>query len=225
MPLRAPILTEIAPKTWLLHEPGLGDAYVLAGTQRSLCIDTGTGMPHLAEVAGRLSFLPGDTVWLEPGSLNGEKLWEGTCFSLGGRDVRVIYTPVTGPDCVSLVDSRSGIVFCGGAVTTHLDLREHTVSTALVGLMNLYRCKREYRRIWASVPARTERLYFTSEAISRLEDEITVLRKILTPGYRHTMCANSEQTAYLQVGDVTVYYRLDRLYEPGEPAVPYPVGL
>ena len=54
MPIRKPILTEIAAKTYLINEFGLDVMFLLKGRDRALVIDTGTGYFQLRETVEAL---------------------------------------------------------------------------------------------------------------------------------------------------------------------------
>jgi hydroxyacylglutathione hydrolase len=58
MPIENPIITEIAKNTFLINEFGMNTMFLLNGTQRSLLIDTGTGVCDLKKIAKSLTNLP-----------------------------------------------------------------------------------------------------------------------------------------------------------------------
>ena len=43
MPIQKPIVSEIAPKTYVINEFGLDAMFLIEGSQRALVLDTGSG--------------------------------------------------------------------------------------------------------------------------------------------------------------------------------------
>lgn len=62
MGIKQPIITEIAPKTYLINEFGLNVMYLLAGSERALLIDTGSGYCDLNSIVRKLTDKPFDVV-------------------------------------------------------------------------------------------------------------------------------------------------------------------
>lgn len=60
MGIRHPIITEIAKDTFMINEFGIGDMYVLRGSERSLLIDCGSGYCDLKAIVERLTDKPYD---------------------------------------------------------------------------------------------------------------------------------------------------------------------
>jgi glyoxylase-like metal-dependent hydrolase (beta-lactamase superfamily II) len=62
MPIHAPIVTEIAHKTYLINEFGLDACFVLVGSEKALLIDTGSGYCELPALVRSLTDLPFEVV-------------------------------------------------------------------------------------------------------------------------------------------------------------------
>lgn len=58
MAVRDPIVTEIAKDTFIINEFGMNAMFLLNGTERSLLIDTGTGVCDLKKIVRSLTNLP-----------------------------------------------------------------------------------------------------------------------------------------------------------------------
>ena len=76
MPIRKPIVTEIAAKTYLINEFGLNVMYLLVGQRRALVIDTGSGYCDLKALVESLTDKPYDVA-----------LTHGHVDHAGGADV------------------------------------------------------------------------------------------------------------------------------------------
>ena len=60
MGLKAPLISEIAPDTWLVNEFGLNNMYILKGSERSLVIDCGSGFCDFRSIVESLVDNPYD---------------------------------------------------------------------------------------------------------------------------------------------------------------------
>ena len=62
MGIRHPIISEIAPETYLINEFGLCNHYLLVGSERALLIDCGMGYYDLLDTIASLTDKPYDVV-------------------------------------------------------------------------------------------------------------------------------------------------------------------
>lgn len=129
---------------WRIEENGVR-AFLLAGTEKALLIDTGFGTGNIKEFAQQITDLPillvnthadrdhigcndlFDTAYMHPaeydrygqsgnGNLSVKPLWEGDRIDLGGRVLEVILIPGHTPGSIALLDAERRILFSGDSV-------------------------------------------------------------------------------------------------------------
>lgn len=139
-------IVEISKGFWRFEENGVR-AFLIAGTEKAMLVDTGFGTGDIREVVTSLTDLPlqlvnthtdrdhigcnglFDEAWMHPAEydryhqkdgpkLTARPLWEGDEIQLGGRTFEVVLIPGHTPGSIALLDAAHRLLIGGDSVQT-----------------------------------------------------------------------------------------------------------
>ena len=139
-------IVEISKGFWRIEENGVR-AFLIAGTEKAMLVDTGFGTGDIRQVVTSLTALPLQLVnthadrdhigcnglfaeaWMHPAEfdryhqkdgpkLTARPLWEGDEITLGGRTFEVVLIPGHTPGSIALLDAAHRLLIGGDSVQT-----------------------------------------------------------------------------------------------------------
>ena len=139
-------VVEISEGFWRIEENGVR-AFLVAGSEKAMLVDSGFGTGNIREVAESLTPLPlqlvnthadrdhigcnglFDEAWMHPAEydryhqkdgpkLTAKPLWEGDRIALGGRTFEVVLIPGHTPGSIALLDALNRILIGGDSIQT-----------------------------------------------------------------------------------------------------------
>lgn len=156
-----------------------------------------------------------------------QELYEGLEFDLGGRCIKVIYTPGHTMGSCSFIDDASRIIFTGDACEKHQFIKSCTVSMMVRGLFNIRRHIKEFDQIYGG-HVNYETVAVTRSARSKvLLDNITACRCILEKSVTPVSLVeqSGREWAAVEIGTVLIAYDPECLWEAEENLAPIPIGM
>ena len=107
------------------------------------------------------------------------ELSDGTCFDLGGRVIKTVYTPGHSAGSCSFIDDKSRILFSGDACNVSLMVTDCSVKTELEGLKRLKALESEFDRNFNGHLGFSSGMTHISMPESILDDCIEACERIL----------------------------------------------